>query len=334
MYLYREEWEDRPEIRRRIRSNVNDNSKAICNICNSQLCAQLSIIRKHLNKHDRNGENNINLHPPVQLEIENEAEDIQVSHYKYQLEWENNAFYSEWVRRVEGDSSKAHCTVCKKEIVASASSLWQHSKTYLHYRNLMIAAGNPTGEYLHKNPNFDPVVAERELQVAAYIVEENYSFKSGQKFTAFVKYITPESETNKKMKMCPEKAQKLATKVIAPVQKQRLIEILSVTKFSILVDEMTDICTDKSLAIVVSFWDEELKNTVYYLWDMISVYPKGEMRTIITGEHLFNLIKNSFEAEDITLNNIIAFSSDTASIMVGRNNSVVSRLKEAIPGIK
>ena len=90
----------------------------------------------------------------------------------------------------------------------------------------MIAAGNPPCEYLHKKVNFDPVVSERELQVAAYIVEANYSFKSTQKFTSFVKYITPESVTNKKMKMCPEKAQKLATIVIDPVQKQRLIEIL------------------------------------------------------------------------------------------------------------
>ena len=129
-------------------------------------------------------------------------------------------------------------------------------KNLFALQKLHVAAGNPTGEYLHKKANFDPVVAERELQVAAYIVEANYSFKSAQKFTSFLKYITPESETNKKMKMCPEKAQKLATKVIAPVQKQRLIEILSVTKFSILVDGMTDICTDKSLAIVASFWDE------------------------------------------------------------------------------
>ena len=58
------------------------------------------------------------------------------------------------------------------------------------------------------------------------------------------------------------------------------------------------------------------------------------MRTVVTAEHLFNLIKNSFEAEDITLNNVIAFSSDTTSIMVGRHNSVASRLKETVPGIK
>ena len=83
------------------------------------------------------------------------------------------------------------------------------------------------GEYLHKNSNFDPVVAERELQV---------------------------------------------------------------------VDEMTDICTDKSLAKFVSFWDEELQNTFYYLWDMILLHPKVEMRTVVTAEHLFNLIRNCFES--------------------------------------
>ena len=125
----------------------------------------------------------------------------------------------------------------------------------------------------------------------------------------------------------------MAIKVIEPIQQQRLVQTLRKNKFSILVDETTDIAVDKCLGIVVQYWSIKDNDCVYFLWDMIPVYTRGEMETVVNAEHLFKLIKVSFEKHEIPPSNIIAFSSDTASVMIGRNNSVASRLKEYIPGI-
>ena len=96
---------------------------------------------------------------------------------------------------------------------------------------------------------------------------------------------------------------------------------------------MTDISVDKCLCIVLLYWDDKEKDIVYYLWDMVDIYREGQMRIVANAEHLFQLIQNSFEQADVPLQNILAFSSDTANVMMGRNNSVASRLKEDIPGI-
>ena len=331
MYIYKREWENLPEIGHRIRPDEDDVTKAICNICDKSICAQLSVIKKHLSVHLRyvvEAEENNEQHINEEQQIYE-----QRSLYKYLVEWENNPSYSNWIRRVEDDSTKAFCMMCKTTIVASSSSLQKHMASYRHYRNVIIDSGNQTGEYLHKSPRFNMQVAERELQVAAYIVERHYSFKSAESFVPFLKRICSESETISKMQMSRGKAQKLATRVICPVQEAKLIETLSTTKFSILVDEMTDISVDKCLCIVVLYWDKEKKDTVYRLWDMVSVYPRGQMKIIANAEHLFGLIKNSFEEANIPLSNILAFSSDTVNIMMGKNNSVASRLKENIPGI-
>ena len=90
----------------------------------------------------------------------------------------------------------------------------------------MIDSGNPTGEYLHKNPKFDMQVAERELQVTAYMVEQHYSFKSVENFVPFLKHINRNCDTISKMQMSRHKVQKLATRVISPVQRQKLMETL------------------------------------------------------------------------------------------------------------
>ena len=329
MYVYKREWEDDPEIGNKTRQDPNDISKGLCNICNKQLCAQLSVLKKYLRRHNVDNVNidNINVAPQAQ------QGDNERLAYKYQESWETNPHYSDWVRRVDADSTKAFCTVCNKEIVILSSSLEQHMRTYLHFRNQMIAAGNPTGEYLHKNPRFDMELAQRELQMTAFIVQQNYSFKSMNNFTPFIKSMSPESEINQKMNVGPQKAQALAIKVIAPIQQQRLEQTLRKTKFSILVDEMTDIAVDKCLGIVVQYWSIEDNDCVYFLSNMIPVYTREEMETVVNAEHLFKLIKVSFEKHKIPSSNIIAFSSDTASVMMGRNNSVASRLKEYVPGI-
>ena len=44
MYHYKSEWENRPEINNRIRPDLEDTSKAICNVCGKTFCAKLSIL--------------------------------------------------------------------------------------------------------------------------------------------------------------------------------------------------------------------------------------------------------------------------------------------------
>ena len=54
---------------------------------------------------------------------------------------------------------------------------------------------------------------------------------------------------------------------------------------------------------------------------------------VSTGEALFNAIEHELESHDIPWKNVIGYASDTASVMVGVRNSVLSRIKQKQPSI-
>jgi len=47
-----------------------------------------------------------------------------------------------------------------------------------------------------------------------------------------------------------------------------------------------------------------------------------------TADALLNVVKSCFEEKEIPLNNIIAMAADNASVLVGKNNSLMTKLKE------
>ena len=87
------------------------------------------------------------------------------------------------------------------------------------------------------------------------------------------------------------------------------------------------------MCIVVRYFDDERGQTCESLWDLIPTL-EGDEYASANSETIFNCICKSFKAKDVPLNNIMAFCSDTCSVMMGCNNSVSTRLKDLIPNIK
>lgn len=93
----------------------------------------------------------------------------------------------------------------------------------------------------------------------------------------------------------------------------------------LIIDESTDISTDKKLSIFARVVNPAI----------------GEANTVFVGdvdiesgksEHVFQTVSNVLANDfDVSTNKIFAFGSDGASAMVGRNNSVTSRLKQVNP---
>ena len=54
---------------------------------------------------------------------------------------------------------------------------------------------------------------------------------------------------------------------------------------------------------------------------------------ISTTEALFNAIENELESHNIPWENVVGYASDTASVMVGVRNSVLSRIKQKQPNV-
>lgn len=120
------------------------------------------------------------------------------------------------------------------------------------------------------------------------------------------------------------KCSKLLTKAVSPALKQELRNDIKDEKFAVLVDESTDISTEKHLCIVVRYYSKKEKRI---MTELVGLEPVTEA----TGEVLFDKIKAAVENIGQSLSNCVGFASDGASVMVGQNNSVWTRIQEESP---
>ncbi len=70
---------------------------------------------------------------------------------------------------------------------------------------------------------------------------------------------------------------------------------------------------------MVRFWDDHLSKVVTRFFD-------APVCNIATGETLFKALADTLETREIPWENLIGLASDSASVMVGKRNSVLSRV--------
>ena len=92
-----------------------------------------------------------------------------------------------------------------------------------------------------------------------------------------------------------------------------------------ILDETTDVATEKQLGIVV-YCDAENLNLIIQFLDLVPVCDN-------TANGLCGALKASLQAKNISMNNIVGFSSDTTNVMFGSNESVVALLKKGYPDV-
>ena len=90
-------------------------------------------------------------------------------------------------------------------------------------------------------------------------------------------------------------------------------------------DESSDV-DNIYLTILVRLWDDELGKPVTRFLNM-------PVCNIGRGEVIFNYIAASLEERGLSWSTVVGLESDTANVMVGKHNSVLSRVKEKNPNI-
>lgn len=115
----------------------------------------------------------------------------------------------------------------------------------------------------------------------------------------------------------------LIKNVISPALKLELKKAVSGKKFVLMVDESTDVSAQKLLCVTISFrHDKEGIQSAY-----LGLIPVIETN----ADSLFSALEMALMNYDMHLENCIGFASDGASVMVGVNNSVWTRVKVKSP---
>ena len=129
----------------------------------------------------------------------------------------------------------------------------------------------------------------------------------------------PDSKIALEFACAHTKTAALVTHALAPAINEPIIKACQEQPFTILCDGGNDNYEKKYFGIMVRFWNERLAKVVTRFLDAPIV-------NIATGENLFNAMSKVLEMYDIPWRNVIGFASDSASVMVGRKNSVLSRV--------
>lgn len=116
----------------------------------------------------------------------------------------------------------------------------------------------------------------------------------------------------------------LLSKVISPAFFKIFKDDVHGKKFSVLIDESTDVATDKHLCIVIRHYSELRSTIVTEFGGLVPI-------TGATGHELFVTLSNSLENMGLEWSNCVGFGSDGASSMIGEHNSVWSRVREKSP---
>ena len=105
-----------------------------------------------------------------------------------------------------------------------------------------------------------------------------------------------------------------------------LIKACQEQPFTILCDGGNDNFEKKYFGIMVRLWDNKLGKVITRFLD-------ASVCNIATGETLFKALEAVLEARGMPWSNVVGFASDSASVMVGKRNSVLSRVIKQQPDV-
>ena len=136
--------------------------------------------------------------------------------------------------------------------------------------------------------------------------------------------IFPDSEIVQTIKIKKTKASYVMQEGITWEEVESVSSICRDNKFSIIIDESTDISVSQILAIVVRFYHN--RKVTDALLAAIEVEDSS-------AESMYATVKGLLQEKSIPLKNIVGFGSDNCSVMMGATTGFQTRLKADVPGV-
>lgn len=216
----------------------------------------------------------------------------------------------------------AFCCICNIDVTCGKSELIRHAKSQRHTTLSRQATAIKT--LTHFTVSCSPLEKKArhiELKLFAFLAERYIPISLIDSLMPLLKHLFPESEPLKKVTLGKQRASNIIRQAFGQSFSEELSAKLRERPFSVIIDETTDKSTSKQLSIMVQYYDKQF---VCSFLDLVEV-------KLSTAEGIFTTVKECFDNKKIPMQNIIAFCSDTASVMVGCKHSVFTLLKKEVP---
>ena len=242
---------------------------------------------------------------------------------KYQHEW---SIMYRGIKPSKKGSTYAFCSLCGVDISITGGGVHQikrHCANKKHCSRVQEVSSQPTISTAEcsqaEATKLSDQVCCAELCFARFVVELNLPFAVADHFNCLVPVMFPDSKIAAEFTCARTKTAALITHALAPVANEPVLTALLTQPFIILCDGGNDNFEKKYFGIMVRFWDEQIRKVATRFLD-------APVCNIATGETLFNALASVLETRNIPWKNVIGFASDSASVMVGKRNSVLSRV--------
>ena len=242
----------------------------------------------------------------------------------------------DWTKYRMAPSSKgatyAFCTVCNVDFSVAGGGVHEvkrHCGSGKHQNLLEGLVGQPSIVSVLPKAREDSLrekALKSEIYFVRFIAEHNLPFATADHFTKLCKLMFPDSRVAEAFSCARTKTAALVTHALGPAADSAVTVMCQKQPFTILCDGGNDNFAKKYFCVMVKLWDDGLRRSVVHFLDC-------PVCNIATGETLFQALSMALEDRCIPWKSVIGYASDSASVMVGRRNSVLSRVIQQQPEV-
>lgn len=267
----------------------------------------------------------------------------------FQSQWYDDfSEWKSWVKECPSDSNKFFCIACNENLACGRSEIDRHSKTQKHLGNLPFLSlrNNLSGlnfelsgietassssyqpEASSSSPEltFNERIKAAEIRFATFLAQHNISLRTAPKLLDLFQEIGKEPAVLQGMVMGKTKTTAVINKVVCVRESNRIVKVVRATKFSIFVDESTDITNDKWMTLMIRYVDPETLIINTELLKLIHLDATNGSADKLTKE-----FTGALAEKEVLPEQIISLACDNASVMVGSKTSFKVRMTQKLP---
>lgn len=203
----------------------------------------------------------------------------------------------------------------------------RHAESAFYIDNINSNANVEIDISIEETVSHADKVKRAEIKLAAFFAEHNVAFCTVDHLIPLLKDVCVDPKVVQDVTLWI-KCTQIVKNVIARREAEKIIQNLKTCKFSILIDESTDINDTKFVCILVKYILPINKRVVTQLFALLSLDA-----TNCFANNLYKTFKECFSDFQIPLQNLIEMASDNASVMIGSNNSFLTYLKVDVPQV-
>ncbi|CAB3229197.1 unnamed protein product [Arctia plantaginis] len=216
---------------------------------------------------------------------------------KFRNEWSHHENFKKWLRRDMKDPYRAYCIFCDTSMTADMGALKRHSEGNKHVLKAKPSSSltSIATAFKKPSPSLDDKHKIAEIKLAAFMTEHKISHRVMDHLVELLPKAFPDSEIAQKIKMKRTKLRAVINNVLGTTEQQDLCTDLKRQKFSVMIDESTDIAAIKTMCVVVRYFCPAKGRIVSRFWDLIQIYGNDNTDHSSSAERLFDAVLKSFQ---------------------------------------